>query len=43
MAGLPGFEPETSGSEGLGFINYVSNGNHKLETLSTNDYLYRIS
>gem|GEM_PF-5455695 len=41
VAGQPGFEPRTSGSEGLGNISGVSNGNHKLETLFTSDYLPR--
>ena len=38
VAGPPGFEPGISGSEGPGFINEVSSGNHKLETLFTDDY-----
>jgi len=40
MAGPPGFEPGTAGSEDPRLINHVSSRNHKLETLSTNDYLY---
>jgi len=38
-AGPPGFEPETFGAKGSGFINYVSNKKHQVETSFTNDYL----
>ena len=38
VAGPPGFEPRTSGSEGPGLINNVSSRNHKLETTCKDDY-----
>jgi len=38
VAGPPGFEPGTSGSEDPGNINHVSSKNHQLETLFTNAY-----
>jgi hypothetical protein len=41
VAGLPGFEPRASGSEGPRFINYVSRENNGLETVRRNDYQAR--